>query len=289
MKKKLTDNQKRLILCFVILLIFILAYEFIYTRLEDSAQDYKTKTETVKQQITQRESDLAQEATLTQQTADMNKSIDAIISEFPIKLMKEDNLIFIEDMERALALDIPSVDVLDTKEFYTTVLPIRNEVGLDMIAAAAVSTDGTQTSDGTSTSIADSTSATSTDATTSATDATAATGTTGDANATSTATGDSAGQTADNQTQYMKALVCPISISFQTTERQFVKVLDYINENKERTSIAGASLDYDSSSGALICNMTINRYVLIGSGKEYSKPEIGDISIGTDNLFGTGK
>lgn len=288
MKKKLTDNQKRLILCFVIILIFIAAYQFIYTEYEDSAQDYIAKADTVKQQITQRKMDLAQEDTLTQQTADINKSIDAIIAEYPVKLMKEDNLVFIEDMERALGLDIPSVDVLDTKEFYTTVLPIRNEVGLDMIAEALPSA-GTEALAGDSTSTVAGTSATA-DGTTTATDGTTANDTTGEnTTGTSTTTGDSADQTADTQTQYMEALVCPISISFQTTEKQFLKVLDYINNNKERTSVAGVSLNYDSTSGELICNMTINRYVLIGSGKEYQEPDIGDISIGTDNLFGTGK
>lgn len=292
MKKKLTDNQKRLILCFVIILIFIAAYQFIYTKYEDSAQDYIAKADTVKQQITQREMDLAQEDTLTQQTADIKKSIDAMIAEFPVKLMKEDNLVFIEDMERALGLSIPSVDVLDTKEFYTTVLPIRNEVGLDMIADVAA---GTATSEGTSPSAgtapsADTSQSTATTADGNAADTAVATTEAGSSATDSTSPADteeSSQEATDTPAQYMKVLVCPISISFQANEKQFIKVVDYINSNPERTSIADASLSYDSATGELVCNMTINRYVLIGSGMEYKEPDIGDISIGKDNLFGS--
>lgn len=265
MKKKLSVSQKRLLLCLVIVIIFMSAYQFIYTKYENMAENYIAQTQLANQQIAQSKTDLAQEDTLTKETKEVTSKIDDIITAFPVKLTKEDNLVFIQNLEKALGIDIPSVDVSDPSEFYKTILPIRNETGFDMIVLPAASSDTTVTTSDSSTPDA---------------------GTITDGS-TSTDTTTSNNQTTDLSAQVMKGLVCPISISFKITEEKFIKLLDYINTYPERTSIADTSLSYDSSTGELICNMTINRYVLIGSGKDYQEPDIGDISIGTDSLFGT--
>ncbi len=251
MKKKLTISQKRLLLCLVIVVIFVSAYQFIYVKYEGLSEDYATRTQELKQQMAQREGDLAQEDTLTQETQEINLSINTIIDEFPVRLTKVDNLIFIADMEQELGMEIPSVNFQDNISFYTTILPIRSTDGMDAVTgitaadAAALPDNGTDVTD------------------------------------------DSTAEGAEGTGQYMTVLVSPISIDFLTTEEEFLKLVDYINTYPERTSLSDVSLSYDNSTGELRGSMMINRYILAGSGKTYELPDTGDISIGTDNLFGT--
>ena len=323
MKKKLTGTQIRLVLCLVIVAIFVLAYQYIYTRYESLADELNTKTKAAKLEIAQRESDLAEEDSLKTKTEDLKSQYEIIIASLPVNITKEDNLIFIEKLEKDLGINIPSVDVQDTSEFYTTILPIRDENGVEIIAsgqsanttadASSVSSTGTAgttatsatatgttatgaTATGTTATGATATGATATGTTATGTTATGATatGTTTtdaaasgntDAAPTTAASGDSENTTGQ---QYMTGLVSSININFQTTYEDFKKLVDYINNYPEKTSISNASLSYDSSTGELIGSMTINRYALTGTGKVYEEPYIGDISIGTDNIFGNG-
>ena len=308
MKKKLTGTQIRLVLCLVIVAIFVLAYQYIYTRYESLADELNTKTKAAKLEIAQRESDLAEEDSLKTKTEDLKSQYEIIIASLPVNITKEDNLIFIEKLEKDLGINIPSVDVQDTSEFYTTILPIRDENGVEIIAsgqsanttadASSVSSTGTA---GTTATSATATGTTATGATATGTTATGTTATGATATGTTTTDAAASGNTdaapttaasgdSENTTgqQYMTGLVSSININFQTTYEDFKKLVDYINNYPEKTSISNASLSYDSSTGELIGSMTINRYALTGTGKVYEEPYIGDISIGTDNIFGNG-
>ncbi len=303
MKKKLSVGQKRLLVCLVIVAIFVLTYQFIYIKFEDQAANYKARTDEVEQQIAQRKSDLAQEDTWTLENEELKQQIDGTLTSYPVKLTKEDNLIFIEKMEKKLKISTLAVDVLDTTVFYTTKLPIRNEAGLDMLTEAVgisaiagdSSTDITMHPAG-----ADSVDVDNENADSAAVDSENADSMPGmnetkdignaDSEATdrlSSGNGVSADIVENTAVQPMVALVCPINISMQITEKELLKLIQYIRNYPELTTIGDTNLNYDSSTGKLICNMTINRYVLVGSGREYEEPDIGDISIGTDSLFGT--
>lgn len=293
MKKKLSVGQKRLLVCLVIVAIFVLTYQFIYIKFEDQAANYKARTDEVEQQIAQRKSDLAQEDTWTLENEELKQQIDGTLTFYPVKLTKEDNLIFIEKMEKKLKISTLAVDVLDTTVFYTTKLPIRNEAGLDMLTEAVgisaiagdSSTDITMHTAGADSVDVDSENADSMPGMNETKDIGNA-----DSEATdrlSSGNGVSADIVENTAVQPMVALVCPINISMQITEKELLKLIQYIRNYPELTTIGDTNLNYDSSTGKLICNMTINRYVLVGSGREYEEPDIGDISIGTDSLFGT--
>jgi hypothetical protein len=85
----------------------------------------------------------------------------------------------------------------------------------------------------------------------------------------------------------MTGLKSSINISFKVTTDKFLKLLDYIYEYPQKTSVSDVALNYDGSTGDLMCSMTIKRYALKGNGKKYEEPYIGNISIGTDDIFGT--
>ncbi len=78
-----------------------------------------------------------------------------------------------------------------------------------------------------------------------------------------------------------------ISITFRSTYEDFKKSLDYINNYKEKCNAGDITVSYDSETGNVSGSMNINMYHLIGKGINYVPPTIGDIKIGTDNIFGT--
>ena len=256
--KKISSNQIRLIQCLIIVAIFALSYQYIYMKYVDLTAKYDDKTKFTQSQIKQREVDLADEDTLKAQTVDLNSQSEKIIDSLPITLTKEDNLIFIENVEKDLKMDIPTVTFTDATTIFTTILPIRDENGKDIIAT----TQDAQTASAISTP----------DPAIPVTDTTVA------------ADGTVIGTEAP---QVMTGLQSSINVTFQTSYEKFKALVDYINTYPEKTSISNTTLSYDGSTGELLASMTINRYALTGTGKKYEEPYIGDISIGTDNIFGT--
>ncbi len=85
----------------------------------------------------------------------------------------------------------------------------------------------------------------------------------------------------------MNGIVNTISMNFLTSYKGFKELSEYIKNYPEPTVIDNVSVSYDSSTGALAGNLTIKRFALTGTGKEYKSIHIDGINIGTDNLFGT--
>ena len=266
MKRKMSGNLFRLMLCLIMVAIFALSYQFIYLEYVDKTEEYKEKTDQTRQLIIQRKDELAKADELKTQTEEITKEYNTIIDSYPVKITKEDNLIFIEKLEKELKIDIPSVNIYESSDFYQTILPARDENGNELAPSQAVINEANE-----SNGLQDKEQAVD------ATEGNASTGTVSEA-----------GDKADTlNEQFMVAKQSRIDISFQTTNDDFLRVVNYISNYPEKTSITNATLNYDSSTGELLASMTINRYALTGTGKKYDEPDIGNISIGTDNLFGT--
>ena len=274
--KKLTGKQLRLVITLIIVIIFALSYEYIYMHFVGLTGDYKEKTEALNAQIDQRKDELAREDEILVDTEELNFQINEILDSFPITLTKEENLLFIETMEKDLRMEITPIAISDPSDFYTTKLPIRDEKGKEIIVNEAIpqassdavpsenSNENTAEANGNDTAAVN-------DATTATEEA--------------TVTNASKGEEETGQ-QYMTVLQSSINITFQTTYPKFKRVLKYISEYPEKISVSDATLSYDSSTGDLLAAMTITRYAMTGTGKKYEEPYIGDISIGTDNIFG---
>ena len=80
-----------------------------------------------------------------------------------------------------------------------------------------------------------------------------------------------------------------VSISFKTTYEGLKKTIDFVNESSRRMTIGELNTTYDTATGNLTGSMTINMYMLTGSGveKTYEPPAMDDIKTGRDNIFGT--
>ena len=84
----------------------------------------------------------------------------------------------------------------------------------------------------------------------------------------------------------MVGKVTTYEIDLSGNVNQIMKAVDWIAKNDEPMSVDDLSFTYDSSNGKLSGTLRINFYELNGSGKSYREPNVSEITIGTENIFG---
>ena len=84
----------------------------------------------------------------------------------------------------------------------------------------------------------------------------------------------------------MVGKVTTYEIDLSGNVSQIMKAVDWIAKNDEPMSVDDLSFTYDSSNGKLAGSLRVNFYELNGSGKSYREPNVSDITIGTENIFG---
>ena len=78
-------------------------------------------------------------------------------------------------------------------------------------------------------------------------------------------------------------------IELTGTQKQILKAVDWVADNAEQMAVSNLSLAYDSSNGKLSGTATLLFFELNGNGKVYEEPDVSDIMIGTDSIFGAMK
>lgn len=76
-------------------------------------------------------------------------------------------------------------------------------------------------------------------------------------------------------------------ISYSTTYRGLKKMIKSITEDHNRKSVDNISLVFNENTGNLSGTMTVNYFILQGSGKEYMQPEASQAVKGIECIFGT--
>ncbi len=98
---------------------------------------------------------------------------------------------------------------------------------------------------------------------------------------------DGIGATKTIDMRQIKGYESTLTITFKVSYEGLKKCIDYINNYPEKRNIDEITLSYDSETGNLNGSMKINMYNLIGTGKEFSEPTMGNVGIGLENIFGT--
>jgi cobalamin biosynthesis protein CobT len=226
--------------------------------------------------MSEQEQKLAEEETVRQNTEEKKAQIQSILDSYPVYIAKEDNFIFIEQMQAALNIKFSSINISDITEFYDTEMPVLSEDGSETDSDTSDSENTASSDNENQTDSTDGTLASDTDAANSQADTTAT-----DAEGT-----DADGAETTND-ETMKGMQTTISLSFMTTYDGLKELVDYIKNYPDKTVIDSTSVNYDNTTGELTGSLVIKRYSLTGTGKKYEAPYIEDISIGTDNIFGT--
>lgn len=228
MDKKKKGKQIKLIISLISVGIFAYSYFVIYNEYIIKTSEAYNEVELYKKKMLEREEMLAQEEEIQISLEEVNQKKQDIMNSYPVYIAKEDNFMFIKEMQDNLKIDLSSINVSDNTSFYKTIIPaIANE----------------------------------------------------EDNEDSISSKEDANMTAELNT---------ISLNFLTSYKGFKELSEYIRDYPEPTVIDNVSVSYDSSTGALAGSLTLKRFALTGTGKEYKVKPIDNIEIGTDNIFGTG-
>jgi hypothetical protein len=258
-----------LIINIISLAVFAFSYFYVYAGFVKKTDAADKEAEQNKQIMQEQTKKLAEEETVRQDTVTVNDQIQEILDGYPVYIAKEDNYIFIDQMQKALNSKFTSVNISDVTEFKDTGLPIRGNDGTtaQSDSGAGAVTDAAATD----TSAAGSTGTEAAAANTTATDPNAAA---------NTAAGTETAQT-------MKIMQTTITMGFSTSYEGFKDMVDYIKNYPDKTIIDSTAVSYDGTTGGLTGSLVLKRFAMTGTGKEYVAPVVDDISIGTDNIFGT--
>jgi hypothetical protein len=293
-KNKITGQQLKFIINMISITIFAVAYLYVYTGYMKKTEAAYNEIDSTKQSIEELNTQLSEEETVLQEMEEVNNQMQTIIDSFPVDIAKEDNLLFIEQMQKVLNIKFTSINVTDSTPVYETILPIRNEDGteVDQMIRNATSNNIAASTNTTLASInSEDNTSTNTDKQTASleeTDGTIAEGTE-NSNTTvgQTGTNIATETTTATQLQVMQGTQSSITMNFGATYKEFKKLVDYIANYPDKTVIDSVSVSYDNTTGNLTGSLVLKRFALTGTGKVYQIPMIEDINIGTDNIFGT--
>ena len=70
---------------------------------------------------------------------------------------------------------------------------------------------------------------------------------------------------------------------------EIMAALDWISSNSEHMAVGPLALSYDAGTGKLSGTITVNYYSMNGNGIAYVEPDVSDIIIGSEDIFGTGE
>jgi hypothetical protein len=284
MKKiKLTGHQIKFLINMLSLALFAFSYLYIYTGYVDKTKAAYDEVDLTKQMIKTREKQIAEEDSIQKETQNLKTEIQAIIDNYPVNITKIDNLLFVQQLQNELGISLNTIIPTDSSPYFDTVLPMRNEDGTEVEQTSANYTTGNVTAE-TVTGEEQVSGLEDQEDTLDTVQSTV----TGETPASETASGQTGSTiTTAPSALIMRGLQSTITMNFQASYEDFKKLTKYIENYPDQTVIDSISVSADPSSGKLAGSLVLKRFALSGTGKVYEKPMIDDISIGTDNIFGT--
>lgn len=94
-------------------------------------------------------------------------------------------------------------------------------------------------------------------------------------------------QETENGSANANLFCAPMTLDYQIEYTELKGFLNALSEEASRRSIENITLTRDTS-GVLIGTMKMDAYYMIGTDKEYEKPDLSDVFTGTENVFKTG-
>lgn len=303
-KKKLAAKQVKLIINIISLLIFLVSYFYVFNGLENKTVAANKKIDTINSDMIVHKQKLKEEVTISKKMEKIKKEKAGIIDSFPVQIAKEDNFIFVTNLEDALHIHFSSIDMTDSVPVYQTILPARSNTkdakastATDTASSGSTQTGNTDTSNNMQTGNTAASNNTQTgnttvsDNTQTANNTASGNKTTSSADNSTVSQGDSSGNAVSQGKKAsqgnMIGMQTTINLTFKTTYKNFKKLVNYIKDCPDKAMIETAAVSYDNTTGGLTGNIVVKRFALTGTGKVYESPYIKDINIGTDNIFGT--
>lgn len=262
-KIKLSDSDKRLLVIFLAIVLVAASYFFVFNKGMAKAaavEEENDKDRATVQQMEQMEANLP---VVEQNMEELKQKQADIIAKYPSDLTTEKVISILQSIEDNNDYHISEVS-------FTMLTPMVVET-----AAADTASTETTSAETDSTETAD----TSADTADTETDATADT-----QSSTEGAVDDAQAQS--GAASQVRGYFATITIKYDASYAGLKQMISYVNEYADRMTITESSASFDSETGRLTGDMTLNMYYLTNTGKEYEAPDFEGISKGVSNIFG---
>lgn len=248
-KPQLSASETRLLLLLLGLVMLAAAYFFGFQRNVDAAQALEEQNEVDRQTVAELEEMQSRQALVEKETEELKQQIQDIIAKYPSDLTTEKAIKILTDMEQISGITMSNIGF------------VMNTLLMDLQPEAAEATTDTTTD-----------------------------------TAEATDTGDAASAEAAPESPVVEAFsegapigyYATLTVNFTAPYDGFKKMVQYINELDDRSTIPQLSVSYDTETSGLIGSATINMYFLTGTDKEYVPPVINGMPKGVDDIFQSG-
>lgn len=254
-KFKLSDSDKKLLIIFLSIVLVACSYFFVFTKVMNKAaavEEQNTADQATVQQMEQMEAGLPQ---VKENIQKMRKKQKKIVAAYPSDMTTEKVIETLQAMEDD-----------NESDFHIS------EISFAMMMPIAADTAGDTTVD------------TSSDTTTESTDTTTSTESVEDTQ--STESSETTTDSSEGPTGQVGGYYASIGITYTANYTGLKDMILFTNSFKDRTTIPKFTASYDSASGEIVGEMTLNMYYLTNTGKEYVPPVFENMPKGKVSIFG---
>lgn len=246
-------------------------------KMEENASAQETLTQ-LEMQYNSTSALKAKQTDYETKTASDKTAISQMIQEFPADVKSEDEILYARKLETDNGLTVSSVGITDPIMVYSLADGAPGENDGTTAASTTSSASTTTSTDTTESDI--SAAATGTGETVNGTLGGDAASQAASALQNATGTGASA---EDTGILYKTQL----NMTFTSTYEGFKSMLNSIPTDTAKQSISNVTASFDTTTGNLMGTIVIDKFYMTGTTQGYVPPSINDVSVGTDNVFGT--
>lgn len=254
-KIKLSDSDKRLLVIFLAIVLVAASYFFVFSKGMSKAatvEEENDKDRATVQQMEQMEANLP---VVEQNMEELKQKQADIIAKYPSNLTTEKVISILQSIEDNNDYHISQVT-------FTMLTPMETAAGDSASADTTDAAADTEADAGADTA-ADTESSTET----------------------TTETADEAQADSGAATQ-VRGYYASITLKYDASYAGLKQMIAYVNKYADRMTITASTASFDSETGRLTGDMTLNMYYLTNTGKEYETPDFEGISKGVSNIFG---
>lgn len=265
---KMSRNLLRILIMAAGVLILVLVIMYA----KPSLDDQRNALELTNQQLTAKLTEIQQLednlASYRTQTEEFEAQNEEILAEFPAEVRIEDAILYAKDLSKKMDMEITTVGGTPGTLLYSMQEVGTEEAAADASAEDAELAEDTSTGDGTA--------------------------------AESGETADTADTSAEDDLGIITAAMVEkpnynlydmvISYDFKVDYNNIKRVFKAVLNDEDKKNIGSISLVYDTESGLLSGNLSMNMYFVTGTDKIYESPSLGagvKVKKGQKNLFGT--
>lgn len=264
-QKKISDKDLKLLIYFCSFLLLAAAFFLGYMKMNEKRNNLESKIPNLTAKLATLRSKSAKKDMYDSEMKSMSKEIQNFESEYPYSTTLEGNIMFLTNMEKDTKTTITNINFLNKEVIY----PVSNTGTLESNeGGAGISSNEegivNEVNSNTDNKDLEESKKSQED---------------------SKKISDSASSEINKES--LIGYKTAVQIDFSTTYKGLKACINYINNADSKMNINDMSVAYDSSTGNLTGNMTINMYTMSGTSKVNEPVIIDGIDIGTDNIFGT--